>query len=132
MANKTHDFHVRITEEMYQFLDDRNVNKSELVRDAITNLMQEEPKRLRERKAELEQELEKIDEKLTKLAKKKEEKMGYLDVIAEEFQRFGRPDKGDHLNIEWIKARYSQKLAKRNIHMTPEEVLRYCKNERKK
>jgi len=102
------------------------INKSELVREAIQNEMNELPENLEKRKNELLMEIEEINKKLENLSKRIAEKNDYLDVIANEFQQFHRENHGDEQNIRWLEDRYREKLDSKNIHMSTEDILKYC------
>jgi len=120
------EIHARISKEEYIFLKSIGVNKSQLIRDAIHKLMDELPENLKRRKEELLKEIKKIDKKLESVETRKGEEKKYLNVIADDFQRFHRENHGDAQNIEWLGNRYKKKLDAKNILMPMEDILEYC------
>ena len=72
MVGKTKEIHVRISDEQKEFLKTIDINVSELVRDAIYNLMLELPDELMEQKKQHQKQIEEIDHKLAELKKKKD------------------------------------------------------------
>jgi len=119
------DFHVRISPEERDFLEEMGINKSKLVHDGIKGLMDELPKSLNKRKKEIDKEKKEIDRKLALLKTKKAVDNCYLEDIVNDFIRYGRENQTYDQNITWL-SKYKDGLERKNITISLPSLLEYC------
>jgi len=127
LSRLNHQLLVRLDDEEHHFLESLKgfgYNKSEWVREKIREGGKQHPENLQKEKQQCLKRIAQIDRELETLLLKKNQHIGHLQVILNDFIKFDRINNSESKNITWLENRYKDKIKK--MAKTTQEVLEYC------
>lgn len=125
-ARPYYNLNVRLSKEMYDFLERKKINKSKFVRSYIKNYMDFDMGHIKEEKAQLREQMSELDERLAVAREKEEEQKEHLECVADDYYKWGRATLSPHKNLGWLHNRYIDRLHSVGVFVTDKELLQYC------